>query len=746
MKIKLKRISIMLSVMLFILITSATARAQDQVLTLYFMGTTMKSDAYLAANSGFNRPELLSTIYSSYDKSEAMLQTQPNFLFNGRWYPQIGDPTGRHHKYIINGAGTSPESNVFDLLLGLLGTAEPNIGIRNWAKIKAEGLDALSKVHANHPNDDVIVNLLGFSRGGISIMQMARELSNVDEKGDEVYGYVKKINMLAFDPVPGGLNPIGRFGDDFVLSQKVNQYIGIYAEDERTYQFEPVVPKEASRQTKMLLVRLPGSHETMVGNRQVDGHSFTLVLSDNREKTGYRYVEEIALGIAEQLLTSFEWGEVPYVAPVNNIVNKSDFSSRVASMWSEDYSQLPRWGFYPGFGSYDLCYANLKRDHQLRLFTVVPPQILPLVADGRLVFIAQKTHSPEWKWTWPCFAPWPVYAWYPNVEQVYWLNNVVPRITANTWNVLQSFRGTPPVTDLAPVPDMAVLPDITVNCSAAITQPPTATDDVDGQIQGVTTDPLNYTGQGVYSITWTYTDSKNQSVTQTQTVVVKDTGPPVADEEPLPVIVGQCEAEITSVPTATDNCAGTIPGTTADPLSYTLQGEYIVTWTYYDGHGNTSSQTQSVLVQDTTPPVIKVTANPDVLWTKDHDDDEDDDDKDDHEDDFVEVYFNVEVMDNCIVAPTVVLTSVVIIEPDDEDENDEDDHDDREDIDDDDIQGADIGTDDYSIFLKAESSDDYRLYIITYTATDYAGNSASASATVTVPHKMDDDQDDEDDD
>jgi hypothetical protein len=57
-----------------------------------------------------------------------------------------------------------------------------------------------------------------------------------------------------------------------------------------------------------------------------------------------------------------------------------------------------------------------------------------------------------------------------------------------------------------------------------------------------------------------------------------------------------------SAPTATDNCAGTITGTTNDPLNYTAQGTYTITWSYDDGNGNTSTQSQTVIVEDITAP------------------------------------------------------------------------------------------------------------------------------------------------
>src|SRR5204863_8362905 len=55
--------------------------------------------------------------------------------------------------------------------------------------------------------------------------------------------------------------------------------------------------------------------------------------------------------------------------------------------------------------------------------------------------------------------------------------------------------------------------------------------------------------------------------------------------------------------TALDACAGTITGTTTDALTYSTQGSHTVTWTFDDGNGNTITQTQTVVVDDTIAPV-----------------------------------------------------------------------------------------------------------------------------------------------
>ncbi|MEZ4931801.1 MAG: hypothetical protein R2788_06760 [Saprospiraceae bacterium] len=52
--------------------------------------------------------------------------------------------------------------------------------------------------------------------------------------------------------------------------------------------------------------------------------------------------------------------------------------------------------------------------------------------------------------------------------------------------------------------------------------------------------------------------------------------------------------------------SGTVVGTTTDPLTYTTQGTFTITWTYDDGNGNISTQMQTVIVDDVTAPVPDV--------------------------------------------------------------------------------------------------------------------------------------------
>lgn len=148
-----------------------------------------------------------------------------------------------------------------------------------------------------------------------------------------------------------------------------------------------------------------------------------------------------------------------------------------------------------------------------------------------------------------------------------------------------------------PVPTQAVLPPTSGSCSVSVESTPTATDAcTGGPIVGTTTDATTYNVAGTYVVTWTYTDGNGNTTTQTQTFIVTDTQDPVPTVPILPNVTGNCSVTVAPPPTATDNCAGTVTGTTTDPLVYNVIGTFFIVWTYDDGNGNTFTQNQTVVV------------------------------------------------------------------------------------------------------------------------------------------------------
>jgi hypothetical protein len=153
---------------------------------------------------------------------------------------------------------------------------------------------------------------------------------------------------------------------------------------------------------------------------------------------------------------------------------------------------------------------------------------------------------------------------------------------------------------------------------------------------------------------------------------------------------------------------------TGEVVTTTLPlGVHLITLTVDDGNGGTDSDDVVVSVNDAVAPNIEVTVDPDVLWPANHK--------------MVPITATVTAADVCDASPAVSLVSITASEGDNVlgDGNTSDD-----------IQGAEIGTDDRAFSLRAERSGTGtgRIYTVTYAATDASGNTANASATVTVPH------------
>lgn len=89
------------------------------------------------------------------------------------------------------------------------------------------------------------------------------------------------------------------------------------------------------------------------------------------------------------------------------------------------------------------------------------------------------------------------------------------------------------------------------------------------------------------------------------TVTVEDTLPPVPDQADLPDITTACEVSSLTPPTATDNCTSTAVTVSHDAvLPIHIQGTTVVTWSYEDEAGNIRTQTQHVIIEDTTAPEL----------------------------------------------------------------------------------------------------------------------------------------------
>ena len=268
-------------------------------------------------------------------------------------------------------------------------------------------------------------------------------------------------------------------------------------------------------------------------------------------------------------------------------------------------------------------------------------------------------------------------------------------------------------------PQLACPSNKTVECHASINPSNTgnaiATDSCDSNPVITYSDiitPGLCPQSSVIARTWIASDASNNISSCTQTINVVDTTPPIISTKP-PDITVECDAvPAPAMITATDNCD---PNPTVSfnetrqdgncPYNYKLTRA----WSAQDHCGNTSTHTQVVTVQDTTPPTItSISASPNKLWPPNHK--------------MVPVKVNISASDNC-GDPVCSITSVGSNEP----ENGLGDGDTAPDWE---IKG------DLTVNLRAERSGtgNGRIYMITTTCTDECGNSSVGTVNVTVSH------------
>lgn len=222
---------------------------------------------------------------------------------------------------------------------------------------------------------------------------------------------------------------------------------------------------------------------------------------------------------------------------------------------------------------------------------------------------------------------------------------------------------------------------------------------------------------GVTTVTVT-SDATGASCSFTITVV--DNENPVITFCPASKTVnmdpGVCYATASSVnagtATATDNCTYAVVGTRSDGLALTANysgGNTIIKWTATDASNNTTTCSQTITLVDNQPPVISgESSSIYVLSPPNHT--------------MRDATINYTATDNCAVTSTLSVTSNEPVNGTGDGDTDPDW----------------VVVDNHSVQLRAERSanGNGRIYTVTITATDAAGNTSAKTVEVRVPHNI----------
>jgi len=163
----------------------------------------------------------------------------------------------------------------------------------------------------------------------------------------------------------------------------------------------------------------------------------------------------------------------------------------------------------------------------------------------------------------------------------------------------------PPVVDTTP-PEVTLIGDATINHEQGtefVDPGATATDDTDGTLTVTVTGSVG-TEAGTYTLTYTATDAAGNSTSITREVIVADTiAPSVTLNGAASINHEQGTVFTDPGANATDVVDGSVEVVVTGEVG-TAAGSYTLTYTATDAAGNSASETRTVNVQDTTAPVI----------------------------------------------------------------------------------------------------------------------------------------------
>ncbi len=283
------------------------------------------------------------------------------------------------------------------------------------------------------------------------------------------------------------------------------------------------------------------------------------------------------------------------------------------------------------------------------------------------------------------------------------------------------------------IPVFGTVPDLTVEAGTSAAFTVSAVDN-DGDSLTFSSETLpdgaaldSQTGQftwipkavGSYSVTFSVTDARGGSAVMTVGIEVVDTiAPTTTDDAPQSWV----NHDVTVNLSASDSGSGiaatyyTLNGgdeQTGTTVNITEDGIHTLVYWSVDNIGNVEEAHAVTIQVDKTAPTLNVALDKTELWAPNHK--------------LVFVSAEVNGVDATSGIESIVLTSITSNEPDQGTDAEDQPND---------IQDAQFGTLDQAYSVRAERADEGsgRVYTITYTATDKAGNITVTAVTVTVPH------------
>ncbi len=292
--------------------------------TIFFCGTG--SNSFDFAHSNYHRGELVSTLARNHAGQEFVDWIIVDGPGSGNLQePEKWVPSGNYSQTRGQLQGAGWEENVAHAIAVLKGSTTEGrtthtskeekrlraagVGVREepgrvfgdyWKRTVHDPLHRINPQELQKKRIEILgrnkvfdrVNVIGWSRGGVTCHMFANAMASDPELAH------LPINIFACDPVPGQ----GQFDTHRIdIRGNVQNYVAIYAADERSRGFSPVLPS-LPRGARKFITTIPGRHATLVGNASLDGDAGAGVDGIN----GVAGPGRVTRDLAERFLAS--WG------------------------------------------------------------------------------------------------------------------------------------------------------------------------------------------------------------------------------------------------------------------------------------------------------------------------------------------------------------------------------------------------------------------------------------------------------
>ena len=242
-----------------------------------------------------------------------------------------------------------------------------------WRKERdalAHDLDAGLRLQMNNIREErrrcpiTQLNLIGWSRGGVSCFELANELLNHKQLA------TINVNIFALDPVPGGLN---NFKNCYQLSNNVKQVVCFFAKDEHSVGFRALMPK-LHRSTKSYITFMPGRHATLVGNWRTSSSNKGVDLIGRPGAITRDFAEKVLTSWGTRLSNKFNYSRAEILSLYKIMV---DYDLKmIKKMRNESYTKI----------------HDRKSQRSVKQLTTRPIYSKEMWVDGNLIDVVNQHH------------------------------------------------------------------------------------------------------------------------------------------------------------------------------------------------------------------------------------------------------------------------------------------------------------------------------------------------------------------